>query len=155
MSSPNTHARDRIYRYVLGVIGVAAIAYGALRILQQARYTHPPKLAEWLVGSLLVHDLVIAPVVLGVGALLARVVPGRPRAYLEGALIAGGLVSAVGVVLIYRQHKYGSTTLALLQQNYKTNLAILLGLVALVTLTAYAIDVLRSKRTKSLPPADQ
>ncbi|CAN5384618.1 hypothetical protein BH10ACT8_BH10ACT8_21860 [soil metagenome] len=150
-----TGRSDGIIRLALGTVGVLVIGYGALRIFQQSRYTHPFKLGEWLIGSLLVHDVIIAPVVLGIGALLTRFVPSRPRAFIQGGLITAGLVSALGVILIKRQGKTASPALALLQQNYTRNLLILLGLIALVTAASYAASVLRSNRRNSLPPADQ
>lgn len=146
---------EKYLRVGLGAVGVAIIGYGAVRILEQSRYTHPTHLALWLVAALLVHDAVIAPVVLAIGAVLARFVPGRARAYVEGALIAAGLVSSVAVVLIYREHKYGSRSLALLQQDYRAHLVLLLGVIAAVSVLAYAAALVRDRRTNSRSPADQ
>jgi len=143
------------WRIGLGVIGVVGIAYGAVRIFTDAKDTKPFALLEWLIGSLLVHDAIIAPVVLGIGWLLARFVPARARAFVQGGLVTGGLISVIGVLLIWRQGKSSARSLALLQQNYALNLLILLLLVAAVTAACYAISVLRWNRRNTLPPADQ
>jgi hypothetical protein len=154
VTPPAVTARDRVLRWSLGVLGVPAIGYGILRILDQSRYTHPSKLILWLIGALLVHDAIIAPVVICIGAVLTRLVPGRARAYLQGALIAAGLVSVVAAVEIYRQGKTASPALALLRQHYLANLLILLALIAAVSAAGYAVSVQRCRRTKSRPPAD-
>ena len=44
-------------------------------IFTDAKDTKPLALGKWLIGSLLVHDLIIAPVVIGIGWLLSRFVP--------------------------------------------------------------------------------
>lgn len=139
-------------RVVLGAAGAAAAAFGILRILQHPGMSHPLGLARWLIGALLVHDVVIAPVVLGVGWLLTRFVPPRARRFVQAALVTGGLVSALGVLLIWRQGTASATSLTLLDQNYAANLAALLILIAGVTAAAYLIARLRSSRTNERPP---
>lgn len=142
-------------RVLLGGIGVMAIGYGVLRIFTDAKDTKPIALARWLIATLLVHDVVIAPVVIGLGWLLARLVPGRLRRYLQAILICGGLVSAVGVWLIWRHGRTSSPALALLRQNYAANLVLLLAAIVVVGLAGYALEVGRASRRKSRPPADQ
>jgi hypothetical protein len=142
-------------RVGLGGLGVLAIGYGALRILTDAKDTHPLELAKWLIGSLLLHDAIIAPLVIGIGWLLARFVPDRARSFVQAGLVTGGLVSAIGVLLIWRQGKASARSLALLQQNYVGNLLVLLTIVAAATLACYLIAVSRSNRTNTRPPADQ
>lgn len=141
-------------RVLLATVGIAGVTYGVLRILEQSEDTHPAQLGVWLLGALLVHDAIIAPVVIGVGAVLARFVPSRARAYLQAGLIAAGLVSVPGVILIEREGKTASPALALLEQNYLLNLLVLLALIAGVSAGSYAISVARSNRRNSRPSAD-
>lgn len=145
---------DLLPRVLLGTIGVAAIGYGALRILTDAKDTKPIALLKWLIGSLLVHDLLIAPVVIGIGWLLARFVPPRARAFVQAGLVTGGLVSALGLILIWRQGKSSARSLALLQQNYTANLLVLLAIIAAVTVVCYLISVSLANRRNTRPPAD-
>lgn len=149
-----TIGKDTALRIVLGTIGVAAIGYGALRILTDSKDTKPLALAKWLLGSLLVHDLLIAPVVIGIGWLLARFVPPRARAFVQAGLVTGGLVGALGVLLIWRQGKSSARSLALLQQNYAANLLVLLAIIAAVTAACYLTSVSRASRRNTRPPAD-
>jgi hypothetical protein len=151
MTAPRT---EPILRAVLGTIGVAAIGYGLLRILTDAKDTKPIALVKWLVGSLLVHDLLIAPVVVGIGWLLNRYLPPRAGAFVQAGLVTGGLVSALGVLLIWRQGKSSARSLALLQQNYLGNLLVLLAIIAAGTTACYLISVSRASRRNTRPPAD-
>ncbi|HEY2044792.1 MAG TPA: hypothetical protein VGH11_19105 [Jatrophihabitans sp.] len=148
------HRSDRLIRVSLGVVGILVLGYGVLRILQDQRHTHPVALGEWLIGALIVHDGIIAPVVIAIGVLLAKVVPPRARVFVQGGLVVGGLISSVGVLLIWRKGKNGSAALTLLQQNYRANLLLILALVTIGTAISYGIAVLRSNRTKCRLPAD-
>lgn len=146
---------ERAIRFCLGGVGVIGIAYGALRLLQNAHNTtHPEKLGEWLIGSLLVHDLIIAPVVLGLGWLAKLALPSRARTFVLGALVAAGLVTAIGVVLNHRRGQTASPTLALLNQNYKANLLILYAVIAGVALAGYAASVWRDRQRNERSPTD-
>ena len=151
-------------RLLLGAVGIGLMGYGIVRILTDAKDTKPVSLVKWLIGALLVHDALIAPVVIGVGWLLARYVPPRARRYLQAGLVCGGLVSAVGVLMIWRQGKSGAASLALLQQDYRRNLLILLTIVALGSLAGYLIEAtilsrtargFRPNRRNTRSPADQ
>lgn len=55
-------------------------------------------LVKWLVGLDLVHDLLLAPAVVGVGYLVSRAVPAGARAAVQAALIATGMVLLVGLL---------------------------------------------------------
>jgi hypothetical protein len=145
----------RVIRIALGVVGVGGILYGIIRIFTDSKDTKPLALVKWLIGALLLHDVIIAPVVVGIGWLLARYVPDRARAFVQGGLITGGLISTIGLLLIWRQGKSSAKSLSLLQQNYAAHLLILLAIVALVTLACYLMSVLRPNRTKTRSPADQ
>jgi hypothetical protein len=151
-------------RLLLGSVGIGLMSYGIVRILTDAKDTKPASLLKWLIGALLVHDVLIAPVVIGVGWLLTRYVPPRARRYLQAGLICGGLISAIGVLMIWRQGKSGAASLTLLQQDYRRNLLILLTIVALGSLAGYLIETTLLSRTargfrpnwrNTRPPADQ
>lgn len=131
-------------RIALGAVGVLAIGYGAYRLLGNPNASHPPKLATWLVGALVLHDFVLTPLVLGVGFVLTRTVAPRARRYLQGAMVTGALVTAITIPMIYR-HGTGLPGKTLLERNYAGNLALILGLIAAVTATAYALRVLRDR----------
>ncbi len=145
--------KDRILRGALGALGAAVVVYGGLRLWQQQRAALPG-LAQWLLGSVLVHDVVLAPLVLGIGWMTNRHVPARFRPFLQGGLICAASVLSVAVFLIWRQHKYGAKSLTLLQRNYLLDTAILMLVIAASTVAAYGLSTARTRRTKALPPAD-
>lgn len=58
-------------------VGGPVIAFGVAGAVGDAASTHPAELARWVVGGALVHDLVLAPIVLAVSWLLGRVARGR------------------------------------------------------------------------------
>ena len=49
-------------------------------------------LTKWLVGLDLAHDLLLAPIMVGIGYLVSRAVPAPARAAVQAALIATGIV---------------------------------------------------------------
>jgi hypothetical protein len=134
-------------RVLLAAIGIAMIGYGSWRIFANPRATQPVHLGEWLLGALVFHDGVLAFVIVVVGWLLARAIPGRARAYVQGGLITAGLVTAIAVVEIYRRGK-SAPGQALLEQDYRAHLAILLLLIALATASCYAVRVIRDARAR-------
>jgi len=145
---------ERIVRLVLGGFGVALIGYGVLRILQNPGHSHPRELVVWLGAALVLHDALIAPAVIGVGWLVARALPSRARAFVQGGLVVAAMVSAVGIFLVERQGKTASPALALLNQDYVANLVILYGLIAAVTGACYLAALLRTRRRKVRSSAD-
>ena len=131
-----------IARILLITTGIGVLLYGGGRVLLQ---TPPPSLVLlgiWLVAAVAIHDGLLSPLVVAIGAGLGRLVPDRGRAFLQFALIAGGLVTVVAVPLIvYRGSQPPSKSLLL--QDYGANLTWLLGLIAAGTLVAYAVRVAR------------
>jgi hypothetical protein len=77
-------------------IGIAVMAFGVYGIVTHARGTHPPAFVVWFVGADLVHDLLVAPAVLLVGAIAARAVPARWWPPVRAGLIASAVVLVVG-----------------------------------------------------------
>ena len=77
------------------VAGYPLMAIGVWGIFRDSGVTAPFNFALWFVGGNLVHDLVLAPVVLGVGLLLRRRLPGR----LLGPVQWGAALS--GMVLLF------------------------------------------------------
>jgi hypothetical protein len=139
----------KVARIALAVVGIVLALYGAGRIL----FSVPPPLlvvlGAWMVGALLIQHGVVSPLVVAVGAGLRRLVPDRGRRFLQAGLIVAAMVTVVAIPLVARQGTQPPAK-ALLMQNYAANLTLLLGLIAGVTLVAYAVRVARD-RTQSAP----
>jgi len=139
----------KVARIALAAAGIVLVLYGAGRIL----FSVPPPLlvvlGAWMVGALLVQHGVVSPLVVAVGVLLRRLVPDRGRRFLQTGLIVAAMVTVVAIPLILRQGTQPAAK-ALLLQDYAANLTLLVGLVAGVTLVAYAVRVARDR----LSPAE-
>jgi hypothetical protein len=140
------------WRIILMTSGVVVGLLGAVQLLVGTPVTNLLVLAGWMIGAVVIHDGVLAPVVVAVGWAVGRVVPARARRYLQAFLVAGGLVTIVAVPLIARRGTQ-ETAKAILQQNYGANLTLLLGLFAAGSLLAYAAQVAADQR-RAQPPAD-
>jgi hypothetical protein len=146
-------------RLVLGAVGLLVMTYGAWRVLGTAHLTRPKTLGVWLLAALVLHDAVLVPVTLTVGFVLGALVRPRARRYIQGALVASGLVAAVAVVLIYRRGRAARIT-TLETQNYAAHLLVIVAAIAAVSAGAYAVRVVRDARSQRAsaanvrPPAD-
>jgi hypothetical protein len=89
---PATSARGPWWRWLFLLPGLLAVGYGAYGLLTAGERVPLPAWTTWFVGSALLHDLVIAPVWIGLGWLAARLLPrpARPAAVVGGA-VAGVL----------------------------------------------------------------
>ena len=96
---PLASAAGPWWRWLFLVPGFAAVAFGAVGLLRDDRVPLPAWLA-WFVGSALVHDLVIAPLVIAVGALLARVLPRAARPPVVVGLVVSGVLTLVALPFI-------------------------------------------------------
>ena len=76
-------------------IGVPIMAFAVRGVFADSAATEPPEMARWLVGGLLVHDLVLAPLVAGVGVVLGRVLGDPWRVPVRSGMFASAIVVAV------------------------------------------------------------
>ena len=134
----------KAWRLILAIAGIGLGLYGAGRIVLSVPPPFLVLLGVWLVGILLIQHGVVSPLVVTVGWALRRAVPDRGRRYLQGGLIGAAMVTIVAVWLIARQGTQPPAK-ALLLQNYGGNLLLLLGIIAGVTLVAYAVRVARDR----------
>lgn len=132
-------------RILLGLLGGALVLYGALWIIHGLPTSVLLVLGGWLVAVVIIHLGVLSPIVLAVGAMLHRV-PDRGRAFLQGGLIAAGIVTVIALPLMLRQSSQPPAK-AMLLQDYRLNLLILLMIIAVATSIAYAIRVARDRAT--------
>jgi hypothetical protein len=144
----------KIWRIILAVVGIGLATYGISQLLTQIPRQTLVLLALWLIGALIIHDVLLAPAVIGVGAALRRYVPDRGRRYLQFALIMAAIVTVIAVPMIYRAHTQPPAK-ALLLQDFGINLTVLLAAIGCGTLIAYAIRVARDRSLPVRPPPDE
>ena len=131
-------------RLPLGIAGVLLSLFGVFRLVTQVPPFPLVILALWLVGALVIHDGILSPVVVGVGWAIARVVRPRARRYLQVALIMAALVTVIAIPMIYRQDSQPRSK-SMLLQNFGLNLTLLIGIIAALSLLAYAVRVARDQ----------
>ncbi|WP_199484839.1 hypothetical protein [Actinomadura craniellae] len=127
--------------------GIALIGVGAAGLLAHAADTRPAAWAVWFAGAALVHDLLLVPAVLAVGAATTWI-PGPYRRPVQAGLAIGGTVALVAlpVVLGYGRRPDNPSVLPL---DYGANLLLVLALVAAATGAASAATWWRRRRRKS------
>ena len=147
-------------RVVIGAAGGLLAAYGVLRLLTEVPGEDLLALALWLAGALVLHDAVLSPGIVGLGVVLRRV-PARARTYVQGALIAGGMVTVVAIPLIYLTGSQPPAEV-ILEQDFGANLAVLLGVISVVAVLAYVRRLAHDRSTAGpagvatdRPPADR
>jgi hypothetical protein len=136
----------KAWRIILAIAGIALGAFGVLRLATEIPLHNLLILSVWLVAALIIHDAVMEPSVFGVGWLLRRYVPDRGRRYVQIALIMIVLVAVIAVPMIFLR---GSQPMekALLLRNYGANLILIIGIIAVIGLILYAVQVARDRGT--------
>lgn len=137
-------------RVLIGAAGVLLGSFGAFRLLSEVPGGALFALAVWLLGALVLHDVVLSPIVVGIGIAL-RSVPARARTYVQGALVAGGMVTVIAIPLIYRAGTQPRAE-AILSLDYGTNLGLLLVMIAVLALLGYLRRVVQQRRDASRCP---
>ncbi len=132
-------------RLVIGAVGGLVAMFGVARLVSETPGSHLLVLAVWLVGALVLHDTVLSPMIISIGAVLRRV-PARARSYVQGALVAGGIVTIIAIPLMYRAGSQPDVK-AILDQNFPANLTVLLALITVIAVLSYLLRVLREYQT--------
>ena len=140
----------KAWRIILAAAGIAVLLYGFFLLVTGVPVSTLIVLGMWLIGALVIHDGLLSPAVVSVGWLLRRYVPDRGRRFLQLALIMIMLVTVIATPMIFLRNSQPAVK-ALLLQNYGANLALIIGIVAVVTLTLYAIRVARDRSTPGVP----
>ncbi len=86
-------------RAVFGLLGVPALAYGVLLVWQLGA-SQWVSLGEWLLGSVVGHDFVIAPILVGLGVLAAKVLPSYARMPVAVAVVVWGSITLAAIPVL-------------------------------------------------------
>jgi hypothetical protein len=127
--------------WISAAAGWAVIGWGVYGIFSNRLDTRPANLAKFVVGGALLHDLLVAPLVILAGVLLARAVPGRARGPVQAALAVSAIVALFAWPLV-RAYGLAAHNPTSLPHNYALNLVIVLGI---VWATAGAAILLKSR----------
>jgi hypothetical protein len=136
-----------IVRCLLALCGLAVTAYGVDGLLTMRGATNPPQAARWLVGGVLVHDLVAFPVAAVIGLLLTRLVKAPYRAVLQGALLVSAAV-ALSSLPLWRGYGRSAGNPSVDPLPYGRNLAIVLGAVWAGAAGVLVVRAVRARRRR-------
>lgn len=131
----------RITRWVLVAVGVALLAVGAVVLMVDVSVSSYPGLLLWLAGSLVLHDGILAVIVLLVSVVLrrsSRRIPFGVLLIVQGAVVVAAIASLMVVPEILKKG-IGTPNPTVLPLDYGANL---IGFyVVLTVLTALAVVV--------------
>jgi hypothetical protein len=118
------------------LVGWTVILAGVVGVFVDARLTHPRSMAIWIVGCLVAHDFVLAPIVFGIGKTLRRVVSGPERKLLQSCFVLYGALFGVSIPVLGRfgQRPDNET---LLPRDYGVGLIVTLTVVWLSTTAVF------------------
>ena len=139
-----TDAHDGPGRWIGLALGLPVIAWGIHGLLAESRRTHPAELGRWIVGSALVHDAVVLPVVLLVAVVARRLVPAVAWPPVRWALASSGVLVLVSWPFV-RGYGRRSSNPSLLPRDYGTGVLIAIGGVWLVAGLLVAVALRRER----------
>jgi hypothetical protein len=144
------------WRVALGGAGLAVAAFGVQQLLTGARAAAFGSAVAWLVGVLVVHDVVLAPAVVAVGVLLRRRLRGPARRALPvaaGGLLVAGVLCLVAAVAIIAPEVSGNPTVR--PRDHGRGLAVLLVADLFGTLGVLAGGAVRSRLRRATTEATE
>lgn len=130
----------------LGLIaGGGVLTFGFIGLMTNSAQTRPGNMVKWVVGGLIAHDAIVAPAVVAISFLLARLLPAAVRGGIQATLA----VCAVLVVMSYPVLKAvgrDPNNPSLLPLDYPRNLAIVLAIVLVGGVTLTLLRAARRRR---------
>ena len=140
---------SRVAPIVGVIVGLPLLVVGVLGAVADGDRTKPFELARWVVGADLAHDLVLAPVVVGVSWLVGRIVPPVARGPVRWAAATTGVLCLIAWPFV-RGYGRNETVPSLLDRNYATGLAAYVAAIWFLALVWIAVRRARH----SAPAAD-
>lgn len=142
----------RRVRLVLAGAGLLVLLVGAWKVLGAVRPESYGWLAVWLLGAILLNDLVVAPLVTLLRALAHRVLRDHDPAlgWLKAGFVVAGVLVLVVVPAIWARH-LGTANPTILPGDYAGRLLVVLAVIAGLTLVLALAGVLRARRAGLRP----
>lgn len=129
-------------RVAIGAVGLAAMGYGLVGAVGDPS-VRPVGQALSLLGAVLLHDLVFAPLALAVGVVVARYAPPALRAPLQAALVASAAVTLVALPFVGGFGRAADMPSAL-PLNYTRGWLLMLAAIWLTAAIAIAVRISRA-----------
>lgn len=113
-------------RGVIGAVGALVGLYGAWLLLSRTDADQLVSALVWLAGGVVLHDAVLAPVVVVAGVAAARLLPGAVRAPLAVVVVVLGSVTLLSLPVLLGREPANPT---LLDRDYTTGWLVVASLV--------------------------
>jgi hypothetical protein len=142
---PATSALHPWWRWLFLLPGLLAVVHGGHGLLTAGRRVPLGSWATWFLGSALLHDLVVAPVWIGLGWLAARVLPPPARPPVVVAAAVTGVLTVVALPFVLG---YGADpgNPSFLPRAYGRDLLLVAGVVWAVAAAWAVLAVRRARR---------
>jgi hypothetical protein len=129
------------------VVGWSLIAVGLVGIAGEGRDVPVGAFGRWIVGPALVHDLVVAPAVILIGVVVARLLRPPWRSIAAAALIVAGPVVLFAWPYVAGWGRSGANA-SVQPRDYGFGLAVLLAAVGATAVLLALIEVVRRARAR-------
>ncbi len=126
-------------RWFLGLVGVAGAAYGAWLLLSRQSGDQLVSAGSWLVGGVVLHDFVLAPLVLVAVAAAGRLTPRPVRAPAAVLLVVVGSVTLLAVPVLGAFGRRADNP-SLLDRDYWSGWFALVGLLVLLVAVGFLVQ---------------
>ncbi|MEU6863338.1 hypothetical protein ABZ924_08710 [Streptomyces sp. NPDC046876] len=130
------------FRHAVGAFGLVLAGWGGWLLLRQPE---PWRIAVWLGGAVVVHDALVAPLVLAIAA-LAAAAGLRLRGALRGALVVAGSLTAIALPPLLRPGGVANPTV--LPLPYLRNWLLAMAAVALLTAACAGVRAVRRRMVR-------
>jgi hypothetical protein len=147
---PATRALTPWWRWLFLLPGLAAVVYGAHGLLTAGGRVPLGSWLTWFIGSALVHDLVIAPVWIGLGWLATRFLPRSARPPVVLAAAVTGVLTLVALPFVLGRGADPINS-SFLPRDYGRNLLLIAAGVWVVAPAWAVLAVRRARRSSAVP----
>jgi hypothetical protein len=148
---PHPVGNRRLF-WICVAVGWALIVLGIRGVIVDARFTRPPQWSGWFVGAAVFHDLIVAPLVFAVAAIVLRRLRRPYRAPVQAALVMTALVAFATLPVVLQ---LGEPTMnpTVLPNDATPALLMVLGAIWVMTVLALLRARSRARATKGDPRA--
>ena len=143
---PATSALRPWWRWLFILPGLGAVLYGVYGLLTAGSRVPLGSWLSWFVGSALIHDLVIAPIWIGLGWLAARLLPAPARPAAVVGVAVAGLLAIVALPFVLGVGADPANP-SFLPREYGRNLLLVDAGVLVVAAVWAAVATIRARRT--------
>lgn len=132
------------WRWLFVLPGLAAVGYGTVGLLTAGNSVPLTAWATWFVGSALLHDVVLAPIWIGLGWLTTRLLPSaaRPPLVIGGAV--AGMLTLVALPFVFAPGRDPANP-SFLPRDYGRNLLLVDAAILLVAVVWAILAALRAR----------